>query len=161
MIKLTPGFLTLPQLRRIARGSDSLELDPASFAAIDASAKAVADIAAKGEPAYGINTGFGRLASTHIPADQLELLQRNLVLSHAVGVGEPMSRPVVRLLIALKLSSLGARPFGHPPRSDRCARHAVQRRRPAGDPGEGLGRRIGRSRAARASCRRCCSASAR
>jgi histidine ammonia-lyase len=107
MIKLTPGFLTLPQLRRIARGSDSLELDPASFAAIDASAKAVADIAAKGEPAYGINTGFGRLASTHIPTDQLELLQRNLVLSHAVGVGEPMSRPVVRLLIALKLSSLG------------------------------------------------------
>ncbi|HEY2607816.1 MAG TPA: histidine ammonia-lyase, partial [Paraburkholderia sp.] len=66
-----------------------------------------ADIAAKGEPAYGINTGFGRLASTHIPRDQLELLQRNLVLSHAVGVGEPMSRPVVRLLIALKLSSLG------------------------------------------------------
>ena len=84
-----------------------LQLDPASHAAIDACAKAVADIAAKGEPAYGINTGFGRLASTHIPHDQLELLQRNLVLSHAVGVGEPMSRPVVRLLIALKLSSLG------------------------------------------------------
>ncbi len=47
------------------------------------------------------------MASTHIPSDQLELLQRNLVLSHAVGVGEPMARPVVRLLIALKLSSLG------------------------------------------------------
>ena len=107
MMKLTPGQLTLPQLRKIARESVSLQLDPASFAAIDACAQAVADIAAKGEPAYGINTGFGRLASTHIPRDQLELLQRNLVLSHAVGVGEPMSRPVVRLLIALKLSSLG------------------------------------------------------
>jgi histidine ammonia-lyase len=104
---LKPGFLTLPQLRQIAREPVSLQLDPASHAAIDACAKAVADIAAKGEPAYGINTGFGRLASTHIPHDQLELLQRNLVLSHAVGVGEPMSRPVVRLLIALKLSSLG------------------------------------------------------
>jgi histidine ammonia-lyase len=104
---LTPGSLTLPQLRQIAREQVSLELDPASFAAIDACAQAVADIAAKGEPAYGINTGFGRLASTHIPHDQLELLQRNLVLSHAVGVGEPMSQPVVRLLMALKLSSLG------------------------------------------------------
>ncbi|WP_133649235.1 histidine ammonia-lyase [Paraburkholderia flava] len=107
MMKLTPGQLTLPQLRRIAREPVTLQLDPASFAAIDAGSKAVADIAAKGEPAYGINTGFGRLASTHIPHDQLELLQRNLVLSHAVGVGAPMSLPVVRLLLALKLSSLG------------------------------------------------------
>jgi histidine ammonia-lyase len=107
MITLTPGRLTLPQLRHIARRPAKLELDPASFAAIDACAKTVADITAKGEPAYGINTGFGRLASTHIPREQLELLQRNLVLSHAVGVGEPMSLPVVRLLIALKVSSLG------------------------------------------------------
>lgn len=107
MITLTPGRLTLPQLRRIARENVQIALDPASFAAIDRGAQAVADIAAKGEPAYGINTGFGRLASTHIPHDQLELLQKNLVLSHAVGVGEPMARPVVRLLMALKLSSLG------------------------------------------------------
>ena len=107
MITLTPGHLTLPQLRQIARESVQLKLDPASFAKIDAGAKAVADIAAKGEPAYGINTGFGRLASTHIPHDQLELLQKNLVLSHAVGVGEPMARSSVRLLMALKLSSLG------------------------------------------------------
>ncbi|WP_175198405.1 aromatic amino acid lyase, partial [Paraburkholderia caffeinitolerans] len=111
MITLTPGHLTLPQLRQIARAADSssvqLQLDPASFAAIDASARTVAEITAKGEPAYGINTGFGRLASTHIPREQLELLQRNLVLSHAVGVGEPMSLPVVRLMMALKLSSLG------------------------------------------------------
>ncbi|MGF6762779.1 histidine ammonia-lyase [Paraburkholderia sp. GAS33] len=107
MMILKPGHLTLQQLRQIAREQVTLQLDPASFAAIDACAQAVADIAAKGEPAYGINTGFGRLASTHIPHDQLELLQRNLVLSHAVGVGEPMSRPVVRLLMALKLSSLG------------------------------------------------------
>jgi histidine ammonia-lyase len=103
MLKLTPGALTLPQLRRIAREDVRIELDSASFAAIDACAQAVADIAAKGEPAYGINTGFGRLASTHIPHERLELLQRNLVLSHAVGVGDPMSAPVVRLLIALKL----------------------------------------------------------
>src|SRR5215470_10395352 len=106
MITLTPGKLTLPQLRRIARGSDPLELDPASFDAIDASARAVAAIAAKGDPAYGINTGFGRLANTHIPADQLELLQKNLVLSHAVGVGEPLPAGVVRLMLALKIQAL-------------------------------------------------------
>jgi histidine ammonia-lyase len=107
MITLTPGNITLAQLRLIARHDVELRLDPASHAAIDACARTVADITAKGEPAYGINTGFGRLASTHIPHAQLELLQRNLVLSHAVGVGEPMARPVVRLLMALKLSSLG------------------------------------------------------
>ncbi|WP_153101675.1 histidine ammonia-lyase [Paraburkholderia hayleyella] len=104
---LTPGHLSLPQLRQIARERLTLELDPQSFPAIDACAGAVAAIAARGEPAYGINTGFGRLASTHIPHDQLELLQRNLVLSHAVGVGAPMAAPVVRLMLALKLSSLG------------------------------------------------------
>ncbi|MDH6152581.1 MULTISPECIES: histidine ammonia-lyase [Paraburkholderia] len=107
MIKLTPGKLTLGQLRRVAREDVSIELDPDSYEAIDAGARTVAEIAAKGAPAYGINTGFGRLASTHIPREQLESLQRNLVLSHSVGVGEPMTRPVVRLLIALKLSSLG------------------------------------------------------
>ena len=64
---LTPGFLTLPQLRKIAREDVRLQLDPASFGAIDACAQAVADIAAKGEPAYGIDTGFGRLASTRVP----------------------------------------------------------------------------------------------
>src|ERR1700753_2879399 len=104
---LTPGRLTMPQLRQIAREQITLELDPASFAAIDACANAVRDIAAKGEPAYGINTGFGRLASTHIPHDQLELLQRNLVLSHAVGVGEPMSRPVGALPMGVKLFGFG------------------------------------------------------
>jgi histidine ammonia-lyase len=104
---LTPGKLTLAQLREIAHSDVALELDSASYAAIDAGANTVAQIVAKGEPAYGINTGFGRLASTHIPPESLELLQRNLVLSHSVGVGEPMSRPVVRLLMALKLSSLG------------------------------------------------------
>ena len=61
---------------------------------------------ARGEPAYGVNTGFGRLAQTHIPNDQLELLQRNLVLSHAVGVGEPLPAPVVRLMLALKIAAL-------------------------------------------------------
>jgi histidine ammonia-lyase len=104
---LTPGALTLAQLRRVARGGVQLELDPACRPQVAAGAAAVARIAAAGHPAYGINTGFGRLAQKQIAPDQLEVLQRNLVLSHAVGVGAPLTAPVVRLMLALKLSSLG------------------------------------------------------
>ena len=60
------------------------------------------------EPVYGINTGFGKLASVRIPDGDLAQLQRNLVLSHAAGVGEPLPAPVVRLMMALKVASLGA-----------------------------------------------------
>ena len=66
----------------------------------------VARIVAKGEPVYGINTGFGKLASVRIPASDLATLQRNIVLSHAAGVGEPMPVPIARLMMALKLASL-------------------------------------------------------
>ncbi|MCB6183630.1 histidine ammonia-lyase [Leeia sp. TBRC 13508] len=106
-LTLTPGKLSLADLRVIARQHVQLHLDPNAVAIINKGAKAVEAIVEKGAPAYGINTGFGRLASTHIPNDQLELLQKNLVLSHAVGVGEPMSAPVVRLLMVMKLSSMG------------------------------------------------------
>src|SRR3546814_12315392 len=58
------------------------------------------------EPDYGINTGFGKLASVRIGDDELEMLQRNIVLSHAAGVGDPMPLPVVRLMLALQLASL-------------------------------------------------------
>src|SRR5258707_222851 len=61
---------------------------------------------ARGEPVYGINTGFGKLASVRIEAADLEKLQRNIVLSHAAGVGEAMPVPVARLMMALKLASL-------------------------------------------------------
>ena len=63
------------------------------------SAAAIRQIVDKGDAAYGINTGFGKLAKTRIPDDQLELLQRNLILSHSVGVGEPMSDATVRLVM--------------------------------------------------------------
>lgn len=106
-LTLTPGKLTLAQLRQIMAGGVKITLDPAAVPGIEAGARAVAAIVAKGAPAYGINTGFGRLASTHIPNDQLELLQKNLVLSHAVGVGAPLAAPMVRLLLTLKISSMG------------------------------------------------------
>ncbi|HTP29600.1 MAG TPA: aromatic amino acid lyase, partial [Anaeromyxobacteraceae bacterium] len=103
---LVPGHLDLAQLRQLARSRQRLTLDPDAGALIDAGAAAIAAIVARGEPAYGVNTGFGRLACTHIPEGQLELLQRNLVLSHAVGVGRPLAAQVVRLVLALKVASL-------------------------------------------------------
>jgi histidine ammonia-lyase len=93
-------------LRDLSHGGVKLTVLEAAYRAIDRGAAAVAAIVRGGQPAYGVNTGFGRLAQTHIPIDQLELLQRNLVLSHAVGVGEPLPAGVVRLTLALKIVTL-------------------------------------------------------
>jgi histidine ammonia-lyase len=104
-IDLKPGHVALDQWRAIYRGVD-VSFDPACRPAVRASAAAVAAIIAKGAPVYGINTGFGKLATVHIDAANLEALQRNLVLSHAAGVGAPMPIPVVRLMMAMKIASL-------------------------------------------------------
>ena len=104
---LTPGEVPLADWRRIYReGTAAVTLDPSSAGPIAASAAAVTAILARGEPIYGINTGFGRLASIRIEDADLARLQRNIVLSHAVGVGEPMPAAVARLMMALKLASL-------------------------------------------------------
>ena len=105
-ITLTPGRATLADWRAVADGAD-VRLDPAAMSAVAAAARAVDAIVTKGEPVYGINTGFGKLASARIASDDLAALQRNIVLSHAAGVGEPMQPAHVRLMIALKLASLG------------------------------------------------------
>ena len=93
-------------LRDLSRGGARLALSAAARRDVERGAAAVAGIVRRGQPAYGVNTGFGRLAQTHIPNDQLELLQRNLVLSHAVGVGDPLPAGVVRLMLALKIVTL-------------------------------------------------------
>ena len=93
-------------LRDLSRGGARLALSAAARRDVERGAAAVAGIVRRGQPAYGVNTGFGRLAQTHIPNDQLELLQRNLVLSHAVGVGDPLPAGVVRLMLALIIVTL-------------------------------------------------------
>jgi histidine ammonia-lyase len=103
---IEPGRLTLSALRAIWSGSIRLELDLAAYTTIQASAAMVHKIAARGVSSYGINTGFGKLAKTHIPDDALGQLQRNLILSHAVGSGELIADEVVRLILATKISSL-------------------------------------------------------
>ncbi len=104
-IALKPADVPLSQWRDIYRGA-AVGLDPASHPTIERSAAAVSAILAKGEPIYGINTGFGWLAGVRIPTSDLAVLQRNIVLSHAAGAGAPMPPAIARLMMALKLASL-------------------------------------------------------
>ena len=104
-IILRPGDASLEDWRLIYRGAGA-KLASSCWPGIDASAAAVARIVAKGEPVYGVNTGFGKLASVRIAQADLAILQRNIVLSHAAGVGEATPLPIVRLMMALKMASL-------------------------------------------------------
>jgi histidine ammonia-lyase len=116
VVTLAPGCTTLADWRRIADGA-AVRLDPAAMIAVAAGAQTVEAIIARGEPVYGINTGFGKLASVHIAASDLDALQRNIVLSHAAGVGEPMHPKTARLMMALKLASFGRGASGVRPRT--------------------------------------------
>ncbi len=104
-ILLRPGQVSLGDWRAIYRGA-RVTLDPATASGISQSAAAVQRIVERGAPVYGINTGFGKLASVRIEAEDLGRLQRNIVLSHAAGVGEPAPAPVARLMLALKVAGL-------------------------------------------------------
>ena len=113
---LNPGVMTMADLRAVWAAPAKLMLSPAAYPVIKASAAAVDSIVAKGDAAYGINTGFGILAKTRIPDEKLEELQRNLILSHSVGTGELLSDGVVRLIMLMKIGSLargfsGVRPL--------------------------------------------------
>jgi len=105
-IEIGGAPLDLGALRRIAREGLPIALAAASRAPIDAAATSVARIVASGKPAYGINTGFGRLAQTRIPLEELARLQTNIVLSHAAGVGPLLEDATVRLVLALKIAGL-------------------------------------------------------
>lgn len=105
-VTIDPGRTPLALWQQVYRGA-GVRLDRQCFAAIDASAEVVRVIVERGEPVYGINTGFGKLASIRIPNEDLSVLQQNIVLSHAAGVGEPTPANVTRLMMALKLASLG------------------------------------------------------
>lgn len=106
-MKLMPGEVTLDQLELLWRGQEAAALDPTVKPAVDAAAQTVAQAAASDVAIYGINTGFGKLASRRIAAEDTATLQRNLILSHCCGVGAPLSQDTTRLMMALKLLSLG------------------------------------------------------
>jgi histidine ammonia-lyase len=102
---LTPGHVSLGAWAALYRGA-AATLDDSCWDTIAAGAASVTRILARGEPVYGINTGFGKLANIRIATGDLETLQRNIVLSHAAGVGPAMPPSIVRLMIGLKLTSL-------------------------------------------------------
>ncbi|MEI5640355.1 MULTISPECIES: histidine ammonia-lyase [unclassified Pseudoalteromonas] len=105
-LNLIPGQLTLAALRQINQQPVNLSLDESATAAIANSADTVQQVIKEGRTVYGINTGFGLLANTKIAQDELELLQRSIVLSHAAGIGELMDDSTVRLMMVLKINSL-------------------------------------------------------
>jgi histidine ammonia-lyase len=105
-LSIQAGALSLATLRRIYELPATLKLSAQDRGRISRASTWVDKIVATGDAAYGINTGFGLLAHTRIPNEQLELLQRNLLLSHAAGVGDALPDAVVRLTLALKVNAL-------------------------------------------------------
>lgn len=104
-ITIKPGRMTLADWKAIYKGAQS-RIDPAAQGDVDKAAQTVSDLIASGKAVYGLNTGFGKLAQTRIDDHELAALQTNLVLSHAAGVGEPISAPITRLILSLKIASL-------------------------------------------------------
>ena len=100
------GHLTAGTALAIARGHCRGSLSPAVREKIRESVRAVSRIVEKGEPVYGINTGFGPLCTTHITAEETRLLQMNILKSHSVGVGKPIATELARLMLILKVHSL-------------------------------------------------------
>jgi histidine ammonia-lyase len=106
VLEIRAGELDLATLRRIHERPVALRVSAHDRGRIAAAGSLVDKIIANGAAAYGINTGFGLLAQTRIATEQLELLQRNLLLSHAAGVGDALPDAVVRLILALKINAL-------------------------------------------------------
>ncbi len=106
-IILHPGAVPLSVLAEIYWQKSAVRLDRSFDADIERAAARIAAIAAGNEPVYGINTGFGKLASIKIESSDVATLQRNLILSHCCGVGAPLPEEITRLIMALKLISLG------------------------------------------------------
>ncbi|MBS1067796.1 histidine ammonia-lyase [Gluconobacter cerinus] len=105
-LTLYPGQLDLATLRRFVFTPQTVTLSDTTAETLCAAAQSVERIVAGGAAVYGVNTGFGKLAKTRIPDDRLRDLQRNLVLSHAAGIGKPMPERVVRLILLLKVNCL-------------------------------------------------------
>jgi len=107
MITLTPGTTTLAELEHVWCSTKPVSLHASARPAIAAAAERVAKAATGAAAVYGVNTGFGKLASVKIAPSDTATLQRNLVLSHCCGVGETLAPSTTRLMMVLKLLSLG------------------------------------------------------
>lgn len=113
-LNLLPGETPLSDLETIWRQGVNPELSRDVKPDVEAAAELVRQAAAGEEAVYGVNTGFGKLASLKIASKDTEALQRNLILSHCCGVGDPLDRATTRLMMVLKLLSLGRGASGVP-----------------------------------------------
>jgi histidine ammonia-lyase len=105
-VVIEPGAVSLAMWRHILREAPAVRLTPDSREVVDESHATILELIATGAPIYGVNTGFGKLASVRIEDDQLLQLQRNLILSHSAGTGELLSDDLVRLILVMKASAL-------------------------------------------------------
>jgi histidine ammonia-lyase len=105
-IAIEPGTLGLGELRKLQDGTVRVELHESAWPKVAAAAATVQRLAASGQPIYGVNTGFGKLSTTHIPEQALAELQRRLLLSHMAGVGEPLPDKIVHTTLVLKAVAL-------------------------------------------------------
>ena len=106
-LTLTPGIATLDNLADIFWNETTIRLDPSCRPTVEWAHARIARAAVGSDAVYGVNTGFGKLASVKIASDDTATLQRNLILSHCCGVGPAIPRRHTRLLMSLKLLSLG------------------------------------------------------
>src|SRR5438034_3451640 len=107
-LRLTGHDLTIADVVAVARRDVAVGLDRAAERQVEQAAKVVAQIARADDPVYGINTGFGDLSTVRVPHDELRTLQRNLLRSHAVGIGPPLPEDVVRAILLLRANTLAA-----------------------------------------------------
>ena len=106
-MRIIPGTIRLAQLEGFYRQSFTIELDRECREQVDKAARVVSQAAQGNAAVYGVNTGFGKLANTRIPSEKTADLQRNLILSHCCGMGPALPDAVVRLMMLLKMTSLG------------------------------------------------------
>jgi histidine ammonia-lyase len=106
MMQLSGQSLNLAEVAAIARGDEPVEIAPRAAAQMEASRRVVEEALANHHPAYGINTGFGKLCEVRIPDSAIDRLQLNLVRSHASGLGQPLSEAETRVILALRANTL-------------------------------------------------------
>src|SRR3546814_1332368 len=105
-IEINTGLHGLKIWRQIYRERVALQIAAEARSAINSCRSVVENVTNRGQSVYGINTGFGRLAGTTIPADALDILQSNVVLAHATGSGPPLSLQEPRPVMAMKIAAL-------------------------------------------------------
>ncbi len=108
VLRITGNDLSIADVVAVARRSLSVALDRGAEPRVAAAAKLVEEIAERDEPVYGVNTGFGDLATVRVPPSEVRALQRNLVRSHAAGVGDPLPVEAVRAILLLRANTLAA-----------------------------------------------------